>query len=89
MFTPTFISPALIKNKPPIHLITCKDPQGRDCYYFIATTEEKISEMAALQDGTHQISDYGKILGSGFGTKPSEAVKQMIKEKHGYDVSAA
>lgn len=81
----TFVNKLIKSGIIPIHFITCKDPHGRDCYYFILATHEKMKLLANIKNGVFNIKDYGKIIASGFGNVPSDVVKQKLLEEYNFD----
>jgi DUF1009 family protein len=82
----SFVDNLARKGSVPIHFITCKDPEGKDCYYFLLSSDAKAKEMVGVSDGVFDINDYGKIIASGWGSEPSDEVKAQLKEEYGVEV---
>lgn len=78
---------ALIRaGSTPIHLVRCKDSENRDCFFFVQCSMRRADELqAAFKVGPVNLTDYGPILGSGFGRDPSPEVKRMLLEKYGFN----
>jgi len=81
----SFAAKLVKSGSTPIYLVTCKDPSGRNCFYFVISNPRKMSLLAKIKDGFFNINDYGKIIASGFGDKPSEEVLQRLKLEYNFD----
>jgi len=59
-------------------------PDGKQAYYYILVAPPKESELiSAINDNNvHDISCYGKLIGSGCG-KPSEELNSELSEIYG------
>ncbi|NBO17891.1 MAG: hypothetical protein EBV03_01440 [Proteobacteria bacterium] len=76
----------LQKSSTPLHAIRGKDSIGRDCYFVLMCSMKKLpSLLAAMQQSNVNLTRYGQIVVSGFGTKPDEQTRKMLKEKYGLD----
>lgn len=73
-----------IIGKSPIYLITCQDSEGQYCFYFVLSTPEKMRMLDAVQTGTFNVSDYGKIIESGYGKTPSPEVRKKLHDEYGF-----
>jgi hypothetical protein len=63
--------------------VTGKD-KGRDCWYYIQLEKSKLEMFKAkLKTDSFELTDYGKILYSGWGAEPPENIKQKIQEQFG------
>lgn len=75
-------------RKNQIHRIKAKDITGRTAYYFVLV--DPVKEAAFLADikakESIDLSSYGQVLASNYGEAPSEAVRQMLKERYDIDV---
>lgn len=71
----------------PIHLITCKDLEGNDCYYFLRASHEKIKMLKKIMHSQFNLNDYGQILAAGYGLIPSEEVKKKLLDEYGFDAN--
>ena len=71
----------------PIHFITCKDLDGRACFYFLLASNEKIKMLKKVAGGQFDLNDYGKILAAGYGSVPSDEVKKKLLDEYGFDAN--
>jgi hypothetical protein len=63
-----------------------KDTTGRVAWYFILVDKEKKEQFLAHKQGdSYDLADYGKIIASGYGEVVPDDVKEMLKEKYGFD----
>ena len=71
-----------------VHKLKAKDTTGRWAYYFVyvPASKEKAFLRAIEGDGTMDLEDYGKIIGSCYGDSPSEFLKQELREKYRFEV---
>ena len=60
---------------------------GRKAYWFLLVDPPKLGKFEkALETGTFNLEDYGKIIESGFGEEIPQWVKDKLKEEYGFDV---
>ena len=71
----------------PIHLVRCKNAAGRDCYFFLMCSQQKIKTLKAVMDGIFNLKDYGEIIASGFGHTPSETIRKKLKDEYNFDAN--
>ncbi len=63
-----------------------KDSTGETAWYFILVDKEKKEQFLAHKQGdSYDLADYGKIIASGYGNEVPDDVKEMLKEKYGFD----
>ena len=63
-----------------------KDTTGRTAWYFVLIDKEKKDQFLAHKPGdSYDLADYGKIIASGYGEEVPDDVKEMLKEKYGFD----
>ena len=63
-----------------------KDTTGRTAWYFVLIDKEKKEQFLAHKPGdSYDLADYGKIIASGYGEEVPDDVKEMLKEKYGFD----
>lgn len=63
-----------------------KDTTGRVAWYFIIVDPDKRKEFQARKLGdSYDLADYGKIIASGYGDSVPDDVKEMLREKYGFD----
>lgn len=86
---PKNIADYIAKRGHLVHKLKARDSTGRWAYYFILVEEELEQAFIKSIELGHEIVDlenYGKVIASCYGEKPSEAIKKMLKEKYGFDV---
>ena len=73
-----------------IHKLKAKDSTGRWAYYFILVQphQEKGFMQAIGGSGTIDLEDHGVVVGSCYGEKPSEDLKQYLKNIYGFNVES-
>jgi hypothetical protein len=60
---------------------------GRKAYWFLLVDSHKLNKFEiALEDGTFNLEDYGKIVESGFGEEIPQSAKDKLKEEYGFEV---
>ncbi|GAB6139806.1 hypothetical protein JCM14076_05350 [Methylosoma difficile] len=71
-----------------IHKLKAKDTTGRWAYYFVLVMVNMEQEfLKAIEgDGTLDLEDYGRVVASCYGEKPSDEIKLYLKDKFGFDV---
>ncbi|WYL92480.1 MAG: hypothetical protein HEQ35_00170 [Gloeotrichia echinulata IR180] len=71
-----------------IHKLKAKDSTGRWAYYFVYIEPSKEKEFMNALESTQNIDleDYGKVIGSCYGEKPDEKLRNLLKEKYGFEV---
>lgn len=84
----SFVDKIIKSGHTPIHFIRCKDAAGRDCYYFLLASYERIKHLTRNKQPVLNVGDYGKIIASGFGKEPSAEIKAMLLEKYNFDADA-
>jgi hypothetical protein len=63
-----------------------KDSTGRVAWYFVLIDKEKKEKFLSHKPGdSYDLADYGKIIVSGYGEFVPQDVKDMLKEKYGFD----
>lgn len=63
-----------------------RDSTGREAYYFVLIDKEKKEQFLKHKVGdTYNLEDYGKIIYSAYGTTVPQEVKDMLKDKYGFD----
>lgn len=77
----------LIKSRADMcYKVSGRDSTGREAYYFILIDKDKKEQFLKHTVGdTYNLEDYGKIIYSAYGTIVPEEVKEMLKEKYGFD----
>jgi hypothetical protein len=66
-----------------VFLIRGKD-NGRAAWHYVLVSPEKIKELRHQKSGTNiDVTDFGKIIRSGWGENPSEEIEKEIEEEYG------
>ena len=82
----SFVNKVIKAGGVPIHLVRCKDAEGRDCFFFILCSLQKAKALSeAFKHGSVDLTDYGEIVVSGFGREPTAEAKRLLKEKYNFD----
>lgn len=86
---PTSFADRIIASKGSlIHKLKAKDSTGEWAYYFLLVEAAKEQEFtkSVKEQTVSNLEAYGKIIASCYGEEPSDEVKQLLKEKYGFDV---
>ena len=63
-----------------------RDITNRVAWYFVLVDKDKKEAFLKHKAGdSYNIEDYGKIITSGYGEEVPEDVKEMLKEKYGFE----
>jgi hypothetical protein len=83
----TFSSAIEIKNNSDLcYQVMGKDTTGRVAWYFILVDKDKKEEFLEHRQGdSYDLADYGKIVASGYGEEVPDHVKDMLRNKYGFD----
>jgi hypothetical protein len=84
----TFVDQMVSKSGHLIYHVNGKDANnGLDATYFVLVDRDKVEQFKKAIKSDHiNLLDYGKIIASCYGTEPNERVKEIMKEKYGFDV---
>ena len=81
----SFVSKIIQSNAHHLRCVIADDETGRKAYYYILVDAPKIvAYNKAMETGTLDLADYGKIIESGYG-EPPEHIKKHMLETYGYD----
>lgn len=71
-----------------IHKLKAKDSTGRWAYYFVYVEprNEKAFLNALDSNKSIDLEDYGKVVGSCYGEKPDRKLRNLLKQKYGFEV---
>lgn len=71
-----------------IHKLKAKDTTGAWAYYFVyvPSYRERHFLKAIEGNGTVDLEEYGKIIGSCYGEEPSDYLKNELREKYGFEI---
>jgi hypothetical protein len=77
----------LIKSRADMcYKVVGRDSTGREAYYFVLIDKDKKQQFLKHKVGdTYNLEDYGRIVYSAYGTKVPKEVKEMLKDKYGFD----
>ena len=70
----------------PVNFITCKDPKGRDCHYFLVCSDADLKKIQRISEGVFDINDYAKIVAAGWGKTPSAATIDRLNRTYGLEI---
>lgn len=61
---------------------------GLPCYFFLMCSGDKFDQLdEARINGKVELSDYGKVIASGFGENPSDEVIAELKQKYDFEAT--
>ena len=71
-----------------VHKIKAKDSTGQWAYYFVHVRPELEQAFLKALDSNESIDleDYGTVIGSCYGEKPNKQLRDLLKNKYGFDV---
>jgi hypothetical protein len=73
-----------VKDSLPIHLIRTRNKYGEACFFVVRTSQAQFQKLMAKQKKESvNVADYGEILASGYGEKPTESVCIQLREQYG------
>lgn len=73
----------------PIHFIRTKDQEGRNCYFFLVCSDIKMRLLRAeLSKPSVDLTRYGRVIFSAFGTTPDKDAITYLKQEYGFDATA-
>lgn len=71
-----------IKNSLPVQFLRTLNEEGESCYFVLRGSKASFSKLAAKKGKECvDIAEYGEVLASGYGTRPSTRVLAMLKNK--------
>ncbi|WP_254410994.1 hypothetical protein [Dyadobacter diqingensis] len=74
------------ENSSQVYKICGRDSTGRQAYYFVLIEKIKVRAFLRHKIGdTYNIEDYGEIIHSAYGTTVPQEIRDMLKEKYGFD----
>jgi len=82
----SFVNKVIKSSSDNIFFITCKDIAGVESFYFVLSTHEKIKRLELLTEPSFNISDYGKIIISGYGKTPPEEIQKKMRDEYGFSM---
>lgn len=71
-----------------VHKLKAQDTTGRWAYYFVFVPQQKERQFLKAIEGdtTIDLEDFGHVIGSCYGTEPTEQLKIQLKERYGFDI---
>lgn len=84
----SFVDKLIAQKGHLVHKLKAKDSTGRWAYYFVlveAAREQAFMEALKSQESI-DLEDFGKVIASCYGEEPNAQIKQMLKEKYGFEV---
>ena len=68
-----------------LNLVLTKTKDGLDAWWYILVDAPKLTAFfKAMEKGSVDLADFGKILKSGYGKTPPNSVKQEMLETYGF-----
>lgn len=81
----SFVAKLVKAGSVPIFFVTFRDLEDRDVHFYVKSTQARMDAFMKVTSGPLDLADYGEVLVGGFGKEPTEATKQTMKEKYGFD----
>jgi hypothetical protein len=80
------LSSRLASRPDSIYLVRGSDSTGRAAWYYLMVEKlkKRLFEVEAKK-GQIQMTDYGKIIVSGYGEYPPPDVKKRMKDEYGFE----
>jgi|GEM_PF-2890655 len=70
----------------PIHLVRGKDSTTMPCYFFLLCTHSKLDQLLEKSKKSNtDLTAYGEVIASGYGSDVSDEVRALLKEKYNFD----
>jgi hypothetical protein len=71
-----------------VHKLKAKDSTGRWAYYFVLVEPENEEQFIAALESNKSIDleEYGQVVASNYGEKPSDDIRDFLKKKYDFDV---
>lgn len=84
----SFIDKEIARSGHLIHKLKAKDTTGRWAYYFVyvPAARERTFLRSIEGDGIIDLEKYGRVIASCYGEEPTQAVKDLLKEKYDFRV---
>lgn len=84
----SFIDKEIARSGHLIHKLKAKDTTGRWAYYFVyvPVARERTFLRSIEGDGIIDLEKYGRVIASCYGEEPTQAVKDLLKEKYDFRV---
>jgi hypothetical protein len=84
-----FMDKLISKKGHLIHKFCAEDATGlMACYFVLLEPHRQTAFNKALKSGCDTINfeDYGRVIASCYGNQPTDLVKNLLKEKYGFDI---
>lgn len=84
----SFANAIIAKSSTPINYFTGTNSYGFPCYWFVMCSSEKYKMLQSkLNTGHVELADYGQVIASGRGKKPTDKVLSELLEKYNFDAT--
>jgi hypothetical protein len=85
----SFAQKAIATSTTPIHFVHGKIQGSLQYHWFIMCSTENYKILVS-KFGTEPVvlEDYGVIVASGFGIRPTDETKKLLKEKYNFDADS-
>jgi hypothetical protein len=86
----SFVKKMIASSPEPIHFLCGRVAGGLQCYWFIMCPKMKFDMLATKfqKEELVNLEEYGVIVASGWGSVPTEDVKQQLKADYNFDADA-
>lgn len=83
----SFADQEIAKQGHLIHKLKAKDTTGRWAYYFVLVPKAKESAFLSAigGEGTIDLEDFGRVIASCYGQKPTQEIVDMLRERYGFE----
>lgn len=85
----TFMDRVISSRGHLIHKLRATDNTGREAYYFLLIeplNETAFKKALAIGNDTINLEEFGKVIASCYGDKPTKEVQKLLKEKYQFVV---
>jgi hypothetical protein len=81
----SFVTRVLQSSSEPIYYVTGTDFTGQKAWYYLLIAKGKaLLFQDAFASGNLRLSEYGKIIASGYGEEPPEELIAKLKEEYNF-----
>ena len=82
----SFANAVIASSTVPINYFTGTNSYGLPCYWFIMCSTEKYKILLSkIGSNDFELSDYGQVIASGRGKRPSPQILEQLREKYNFD----
>ena len=82
----SFVKKLGLDGEPDIYLVISSDFTGSDAWYFINVEAEKCQQFEAIiKTSGGDLTSFGTIIKSGYGSYPPAEIIEYMEQKHDWD----